>query len=1027
MRALVFGSFAFLLLSTPRFTVAAQLELNGQTFTLADGFEIEVVAKAPLIERPIVADFDEAGRLYVADSSGSNDKVEKQLADRPHRIIRLEDTDGDGRFDRRTVFADQLMFPEGTMWFRGALYVAAPPSIWKFTDTDNDGVADRREEWFKGMTLTGCANDLHGPYRGPDGWIYWCKGAFAKQTHQVAGKPFVTRASHIFRARPDGSGLEPVMTGGMDNPVDVVFTADGERICSATFLQQPAGGRRDGLFHAVYGGVYGKQHDVLDGHVRTGELMPVMAHLGPAAPCGLVCFRGKSFGEEFENNLFAALFNLHKITRHQLSYQGAALQSRDEDFLSAVSPDFHPTDVIEDADGSLLILDTGGWYKLCCPTSQLHKPDVLGAIYRVRKKGAAAVADPRGASIAWSTLANDALARLLGDARPSVRDRAIETLAGRGNAAIEALRKALDRNNDVEMRRNALWTLTRIDAPAARTTVHDAFKDDDSTVRHVAAHSVAISRDTTALSQLLELSREDRPELQRAAAEALGRLGDATAVPSLLAASRTGDRVLDHSIIYALVELGDPIATAAALHAGTPAARKNALIALDQMEGGQLPAAEALAALKSNDAELKKAALWVVAQHPEWGDQLVPLLADQLATPSTDDLAARTQVFSRLAEHPAVQQLLASTARNPAAVKAVRLFALRAMAAARLKNPGAGWADALRAILDETETELLTAAAEAVRAQPDKLRDGLSGALLGAASRRELPPPARVALLDAVRGPNVDLQPQQLQMLRELLAPDVDARLRGSAARLLGSARLNADAQRSLLENIRTAGPFELSKLLGAFDNCQDAAIGLSLVDVLAHAPGLSSLGAGGLRSHLGKFPPAVLTKAEPLFASLGADPQRQRARLDELAVQLSAGDVRRGHSVFHSPKAGCVTCHAMGYVGGTVGPDLTRIGQIRTERDLLEAIVFPSASFVRSYEPTLITTKSGDIYNGNVREDSGDTLLLAIGAGTEVRVARTDIAEMQPGMASLMPQGFDQILTPGELADLVAFLKAAR
>ena len=82
-----------------------------------------------------------------------------------------------------------MMFPEGTMWLDGSLYVAAPPSIWKLTDTDGDGVADRREEWFHGKTLTGCANDLHGPYAWPDGWIYWCKGAFAEQTYERAGKP----------------------------------------------------------------------------------------------------------------------------------------------------------------------------------------------------------------------------------------------------------------------------------------------------------------------------------------------------------------------------------------------------------------------------------------------------------------------------------------------------------------------------------------------------------------------------------------------------------------------------------------------------------------------------------------------------------------------------------------------------------------------------------------------------------------------------------------------------------------------
>ena len=167
------------------------------------GFEVERVAGPPLVDRPIVADFDEEGRLYVADSSGSNDKVEKQLADRPHRIVRLVDKDGDGRFDTSTVFADKMMLPEGTMWLDGSLYVAAPPSIWKLTDTDGDGVADQREEWFQAKTLTGCANDLHGPYLGLDGWIYWTKGAFAQQTYERAGQaPFVTRASHIFRRRP---------------------------------------------------------------------------------------------------------------------------------------------------------------------------------------------------------------------------------------------------------------------------------------------------------------------------------------------------------------------------------------------------------------------------------------------------------------------------------------------------------------------------------------------------------------------------------------------------------------------------------------------------------------------------------------------------------------------------------------------------------------------------------------------------------------------------------------------------------
>src|SRR3954451_21137858 len=449
---------------------ANTIALDGHNFTLPEGFTIERAAGQPLVNWPIVADFDEQGRLYVAEAGGAITKEEVQQQKKAHRVVRLVDSDGDGRFDKSTIFLDGIAFPEGAMWRAGSLYVAAPPQIWKLTDTDDDGIADKREVWFDGQTLTGCANDLHGPYRGPDGWIYWCKGAFAKQSYTLPnGKPFTTRAAHIFRARQDGSGIEPVMTGGMDNPVDCVFTPGGERIFSTTFFIRPAAGLRDGLVHAVYGGIYGKDHDPVyeaDHKWTSPDFMPVLVHQGPSAPCGLHRYESDQFGRDYRDNVFSCQFNMRKVSRHVLKPFGSTFVTEDSDLVVSDNTDFHPTDVIEDADGSVLVINTGGWYKLCCPSSQLVKDDVPGGIYRIRKTGSHRVSDPRGKMIAWGSSSPVNLALLLGDSRPAWRRRAIESLAGHGSAAIKAIAPILSASNSPPTAAlSAVWTACRIDDP----------------------------------------------------------------------------------------------------------------------------------------------------------------------------------------------------------------------------------------------------------------------------------------------------------------------------------------------------------------------------------------------------------------------------------------------------------------------------------------------------------------------------------------------------------------------------------
>jgi len=203
--------------------------------------------------------------------------------------------------------------------------------------------------------------------------------------------------------------------------------------------------------------------------------------------------------------------------------------------------------------------------------------------------------------------------------------------------------------------------------------------------------------------------------------------------------------------------------------------------------------------------------------------------------------------------------------------------------------------------------------------------------------------------------------------------------------------------------------------------------VGRALVAALNAAASRSSLRVETLRPHLDKFGAAVQKDAETLYAAIDADNAKQRAKLEEMMTAVKDGDVRRGQAVFMGKKAACATCHAIGYLGGKVGPDLTHVGKVRSERDLLESILFPSASFVRSYEPMRVTTKSGKSYNGLVRKDAPDEVVLVTGADQEVRIPRDDIDEMEASKVSVMPAGLDQQLTTQELADLVVFLKACQ
>jgi putative heme-binding domain-containing protein len=242
------------------------------------------------------------------------------------------------------------------------------------------------------------------------------------------------------------------------------------------------------------------------------------------------------------------------------------------------------------------------------------------------------------------------------------------------------------------------------------------------------------------------------------------------------------------------------------------------------------------------------------------------------------------------------------------------------------------------------------------------------------------------------------------------------------AAQQLAQANLDPAQVRAVAEALPAVKGAPLSALLEVFRAHRDAPTTEILLAALAK---LDALPAPVVRSVLSGHSQPIRDAADALLQKRGG--ANAGARLDELAAVLPKGDARRGHLLFQSPRSACTTCHAMAYTGGTFGPDLTRIGPTRSERDLLEAIVFPSMSFVRSYEPVLVKTKSGADQLGIVKSETREAIVLATGPQTQARIDRSEITALDPAPISLMPQGYDGIFNPQELADLVAFLKAAK
>jgi putative heme-binding domain-containing protein len=285
----------------------------------------------------------------------------------------------------------------------------------------------------------------------------------------------------------------------------------------------------------------------------------------------------------------------------------------------------------------------------------------------------------------------------------------------------------------------------------------------------------------------------------------------------------------------------------------------------------------------------------------------------------------------------------------------------------------------------------------------------------------------RVEALATVAGRIESMTGEEFAFLLGRLDEKIEPLSRLAAAQALAEAPLSTNQLIAVSGTFHLAGPLVVPVLVRAFGRANSEQVGFALVVSLLSSEASANVSAHELSKLLSVYPSNVQAAAGKLLKKLGGDLEERKVRLAELSPLADGGDAQRGRHIFFGKKAACASCHTIAAEGGKVGPDLSAIGKIRTGRDLLEAVAFPSASFARGYRSYTILTEQGRVHTGVISRQSADTFYLRTAQLAEIRIPRSSIEEMRESKTSVMPKGLDNTLSQEELRDLIAFLRSKR
>ena len=942
-------------------------------FDIAPGFEISLWAASPLLTKPTQINFDPRGRLWVATSSIYPQIAPGQKAN--DKIIVLEDTHHTGHADKSTVFADGLFLPTAVEPGDGGCYVGQSTELLHFTGRDK---AESRRVVLSGFGTEDTHHLVHTLNWGPDGMLYFDQSIYIHTHTETPNGVVRLNSGGVFHLRPQSMQLD-VFLRGFCNPWGHQFDAFGQ-----SFVTDGAGG--EGIAWGITGATY----------FTYAEMRREMESISPGSYpkfCGLAIVASRQFPDDWQGNMLTADFRAHRLVRFSVNASGAGYASEEmPDLLRTTNDTFRPIDLKFGPDGALYVAD---W---CNPIINHGEVDFRdprrdhdhGRIWRITAKGRPLEAYRDFTSEGDRALLDNLLSSNSYDARQSRR-----VLTERGARVLSDLGKWTARQTNEPALLQALWMYQSI------LVRNDLLLDQllgahDGRIRAAATRVLAAWPRTYTNAAGIEpdeiYDRLLQDPFPRVRVEALRAVAN---IPSLRSAewalktlSQPQDSFLDYALWLTINDLAKPWLEGVRSGAWSTVGRE------DQLAYG-LKAIEPDLAGPVLDDLLKK--------HPLSGDGRGPWV----------------ELIGETGTAGAVQQLYESVVDGifvPDAEK--RAWAALIKAAGRDVQPSRQRERLAGAFDSPDEETRLNAARLAgswkVAACISNLCSLAIGAGAGSSTRK-----VAIESLRKIGGPDVIAEFQLWSKHGEPME------LRQPAVLALAALDLSQGATPALaLLTDLTNQQTELSVWRSLLGN---SGAGPALAAALPKSGFPSALAKSGIRAiheSGGREPELVvaLTRAGGLS---GGDAELSKGEIMKLAESvLNHGDAARGERLFRSQQQSCVTCHAIGGVGGHVGPDLTSIGASVQVDYLIESVYYPNKQIKDGFQSCLIETRDGEEMAGIPVRENDHALVLRTAADQEVTISKGQILTRKVG-GSLMPSGLTDNLSMAQQLDLFRFLSA--